>query len=169
MDVQANAAARDSSGILFIATVLQQQPSTGGEALRDFVRSNKKIQADSPVFAVYGKKPPQLSKPHHSGMSSILNALCQVARRRTARLKHLTYRYRRRRNCRSKAFRNKKADEKSALFGASRSSALRKLCLKTLPTKPSFISGAVATDRDSAVKKTTKERNISEKREKRGL
>ena len=45
-------AERDSSGILFIAAVLQKQPSTGGEALRDVIKRNKKIQADSPVFVL---------------------------------------------------------------------------------------------------------------------
>lgn len=45
-------AERDSSGILFIAAVLQKQPSTGEEALRDVIKRNKKIQADSPVFVL---------------------------------------------------------------------------------------------------------------------
>lgn len=45
-------AERDSSGILFIAAVLQKQPSTGGEALRDVIKRNKKIQADSPFFVL---------------------------------------------------------------------------------------------------------------------
>ena len=40
-DVQAKTAERDSSGILFIAGIVQQQPSTRGEALRGFTRSNQ--------------------------------------------------------------------------------------------------------------------------------
>lgn len=44
---------RDRSGILFSAAILQRQPSTRGEALRDCARSAKKIQADSPTVIIF--------------------------------------------------------------------------------------------------------------------
>ena len=44
MDVHFWRAAQDRSGILFIASMVQQQPSTWGEALRDFAEAIKRYK-----------------------------------------------------------------------------------------------------------------------------